>query len=48
MKNTKLFFGILICSFFITCNFDNPIMEKWWEEDPFYVPIIKTLPPEEI
>jgi outer membrane protein OmpA-like peptidoglycan-associated protein len=23
-------------------------MEKWWEEDPFYVPIIKTLPPEEI
>jgi hypothetical protein len=43
---------VVLCAALITCELDNPIMEKWWEEpepeEPLYVPIIKTLPPEYI
>jgi hypothetical protein len=43
---------MLLCACFVNCNFENPIMEKWWvdpePEEPIYVPIIKMLPPEEI
>jgi hypothetical protein len=51
-NNNKLIFGLtmMLCAGMITCDWDNPIMEKWWEEseEPLYVPIIKTLPPEYI
>ncbi|MCL1817585.1 MAG: hypothetical protein FWG35_01550 [Spirochaetaceae bacterium] len=48
-RNARLIFGliVLVCAFFTTCNWDNPVMEKWWEEksdDPYYVPITKTVP----
>jgi hypothetical protein len=53
MKNKKMIFGLIalasIC--IAACNLENPIMEKWWvekEEEPFYVPIIKALPPEHL
>jgi hypothetical protein len=52
MKKNKSIFGLMLlfCFCFIACNFENPIMERWWvtpePEEPFYVPIIKTLPPE--
>jgi hypothetical protein len=53
MKNIYIFGVIaLICACVSSCELDNPIMEKWWEEpepeEPLYVPIIKTLPPEYI
>ena len=48
-RKAGLFFGliVLVCVFFTTCNWDNPVMEKWWKEeseDPYYVPITKTVP----
>jgi hypothetical protein len=53
MKNNNrilVFVLILTSACLITCNFENPIMERWWvtpePEEPIYVPIIKTLPPE--
>ncbi|MDR0312044.1 MAG: OmpA family protein [Treponema sp.] len=52
MKNRNAKFAycllLLVCACFTTCNWENPILEKWWEEDLFYIPIIKTLPPEQI
>jgi len=38
---------IIACVFFLTCEFENPIMETWWvEDDPDYdyVAIIKDVP----
>lgn len=34
-KNILLIFilKMLICAGFTTCNFENPIMETWWQED---------------
>jgi hypothetical protein len=52
MNNNQWVLGIaaLLCAGVFSCELDNPIMEKWWEEpepeEAFYVPIIKTLPPE--
>jgi hypothetical protein len=53
MKNNPFLFVLaaLVCICFAACDWDNPIMEKWWEEppeEPLYVPIIKSLPPEQI
>jgi hypothetical protein len=52
MKNRNEKFAycllLLVCACLTTCNWENPILEKWWEEDFFYIPIIKTLPPEQI
>jgi hypothetical protein len=48
-KNIKFVFGliVLVCAYFMTYGCSNPIMSKWWvEEEPEYVAIIKTLPPE--
>jgi len=51
---TKLFIGLLLlaCAVFITCSWDNPILEKWWvepapesvEQDYIYVPITRYIP----
>ena len=51
-KNTRLIFGLLLlaCVSFITCNWDNPILEKWWVEpapagqDYIYVPLTRYIP----
>ena len=52
MKNKKIVFVLTLLVGICACDLNNPIMEKWWVEgeleDPFYVPIIKTLPPETI
>jgi hypothetical protein len=52
MRSVKFVFALImfLCAFLTSCDFENPIMEKWWvtpkPEEPIYVPIIKTLPPE--
>jgi len=50
MKNSKLIYCLtaLACVCFISCSFENPIMEKWWQEsepeEVEYVPIVKMIP----
>ena len=38
---------VLLSACFLTCNFENPVMETWWQEeseDPEYVTIFKNIP----
>jgi hypothetical protein len=50
MKNSKIIYCLtaLVCVCFISCSFENPIMEKWWQEEKpeevEYVPIVKMIP----
>ena len=55
MRRTRalLVFGLLVlaCACFTTCNWENPVMKKWWvEEEPDYeyIPILKNIPIPEI
>jgi len=41
----------LACASFVTCNWENPVMKKWWvEEEPDYnyVAILKNIPIPEV
>ena len=54
-KNAKLVFGLvlLVCACFTTCDWENPVMGKWWvdpepeepgEPEYIYVGILKNIP----
>ncbi|MCL2179793.1 MAG: hypothetical protein FWB83_01570 [Treponema sp.] len=50
-KFAFVFLTVFMCFSFLTCDFVNPIIEKWWvdeedEEEPDYIyaPIIKSVP----
>lgn len=51
-KNTRLFLCLLLllCASFVACNWDNPILEKWWvdpkpaEPEYIYAGILKNIP----